>query len=75
MFLEWTGRKRVLSCTLMMLADTENETAYWGPPNPFHQPHYLLLNLAIGGLWGGDPSNSTFPGKYEVDYVRIYQLK
>ncbi len=40
--------------------------------NPFHQPHYILLNLAIGGN-GGDPSKSKFPGKYMVDYVRIYQ--
>ena len=39
--------------------------------NPFQQPHYLLLNLAIGAN-GGDPSNSKFPIKYEVDYVRYY---
>jgi beta-glucanase (GH16 family) len=42
--------------------------------NPFLQPHYLLLNLAIGGN-GGDPSKSRFPIKYEVDYVRVYQNK
>jgi beta-glucanase (GH16 family) len=40
--------------------------------NPFLQPHYLLLNLAIGGA-GGDPSRSSFPLRYEVDYVRVYQ--
>lgn len=40
--------------------------------NPFHQPHYLLLNLAIGGN-GGDPSFSVFPSEYLVDYVRVYQ--
>lgn len=39
--------------------------------NPFQQPHYLLLNLAIGGN-GGDPSISAFPIRYEVDYVRYY---
>lgn len=42
--------------------------------NPFHQPHYLLLNLAIGSN-GGDPAATEFPGKYEVDYVRVYQKK
>jgi beta-glucanase (GH16 family) len=42
--------------------------------NPFHQPHYILLNLAIGSN-GGDPSATTFPRKYEVDYVRVYQKK
>lgn len=40
--------------------------------NPFLQPHYILLNLAIGAA-GGDPSKSAFPIKYEVDYVRVYQ--
>lgn len=41
---------------------------------PFDRPHYLLINLAIGG-WGGqqgiDPD--AFPARMEVDYVRIYQ--
>ncbi len=40
--------------------------------NPFVQPHYLLLNLAIGSN-GGDPSRTAFPLKYEVDYVRYYK--
>ena len=40
--------------------------------NPFLQPHYILLNLAIGGN-GGDPAKTIFPMKYEVDYVRVYQ--
>lgn len=41
--------------------------------NPFKQPHYLLLNLAIGGASGGVPDESAFPMKYEIDYVRVYQ--
>ena len=40
---------------------------------PYQQPHYILLNLAIGGQSGGDPSQTAFPNKFEVDYVRIYQ--
>ncbi len=43
--------------------------------NPFRQTHYILLNLAIGGQNGGDPSNTNFPSYYEVDYVRVYQKK
>jgi|WetSurMetagenome_2_1015567.scaffolds.fasta_scaffold02279_2 beta-glucanase (GH16 family) len=42
--------------------------------NPFLQPHYLLLNLAIGSN-GDDPSKTIFPMKYEVDYVRVYQYR
>lgn len=41
--------------------------------NPFHQPHYLILNLAIGGTQGGDPSGTKFPSQYLIDYVRVYQ--
>lgn len=41
--------------------------------NPFRQPHYLLLNLAIGGDNGGDPTGTTFPTRYEIEYVRVYQ--
>ena len=44
-----------------------------GPKNPFKQPHYLVLNLAIGGTQGGDPSKTEFPSRYEIEYVRIYQ--
>ncbi|MEI6947111.1 glycoside hydrolase family 16 protein [Paraflavisolibacter sp. H34] len=43
--------------------------------NPFQQPHYMLLNLAIGGQQGGDPAPTTFPNRYVVDYVRVYQKK
>jgi beta-glucanase (GH16 family) len=41
--------------------------------NPLHQPHYLLVNLAVGGTQGGDPSSTAFPARYEIDYVRVYQ--
>lgn len=41
--------------------------------NPFKQPHYMLLNLAVGGDNGGDPANTKFPNRFEVDYVRVYQ--
>ncbi len=42
--------------------------------NPFHQPHYLIVNQAIGGQ-GGDPSTTEFPARYEIDYIRVYQKK
>ena len=41
--------------------------------NPFKQPHWMLLNLAVGGQNGGDPANTKFPNRFEVDYVRVYQ--
>jgi beta-glucanase (GH16 family) len=41
--------------------------------SPFKQPAYMILNLAIGGQNGGDPTNTTFPARYEIDYVRVFQ--
>jgi len=41
--------------------------------SPFKQKVYMLVNLAIGGDNGGDPSATTFPVKYEVDYIRVFQ--
>ena len=43
--------------------------------NPFTQPHYLLLNLALGGINGGKIDPNLLPAKYEIDYVRVYQKK
>jgi len=41
---------------------------------PFDQRFHLLLNLAIGGSWGGlqGVDDSIFPQRMEVDYVRVY---
>ena len=41
--------------------------------NPFHRPEYIILNQAIGGDNGGDPLATTFPLRYEVDWVRVYE--
>lgn len=43
--------------------------------NPFKQPHYVLLNLALGGMNGGPIDANLLPAKYEIDYVRVYQKK
>lgn len=42
---------------------------------PFDKPFFLILNLAIGGDWGGAQGvdNSAFPMSFDVDYVRVYQ--
>jgi len=55
---------------------TYNSTdSEWSPVAwPFDQgPQFMILNLAIGGDWPGNPDASTvFPGDMQVDYVRIY---
>jgi beta-glucanase (GH16 family) len=40
----------------------------------FDHPFYLLINLAVGGTWPGNPDASTvFPQKYYIDYVHVYR--
>jgi beta-glucanase (GH16 family) len=41
--------------------------------NPFRQPHFILLSLAVGGNNGGDPAPTQFPKRFEIDYIRVYQ--
>ncbi len=52
-------------------ANEPRTTSAW----PFDAPHFLILNLAIGGDWGGAQGidNSVYPAVMEVDYVRVYQ--
>lgn len=42
---------------------------------PFDQRFHLLLNIAVGGNWGGQQGvdEAAFPASMEVDYVRVYQ--
>ena len=41
----------------------------------FDHPFFLLLNVAVGGGWPGDPDRTTsFPQTMLVDYVRVYRL-
>jgi beta-glucanase (GH16 family) len=71
---EWSDER------LDFFADGKKYFTYEEEPNateetwPFDRPFYLILNLAIGGAWGGqkgiDPA--IFPQKYEIDYVRVY---
>lgn len=46
---------------------------------PFNDDFFFIINLAIGGGWGGvqgvDDSMFDVPVLYQVDYVRVYQLK
>ena len=45
-------------------------------PAPFDQKFHLLLNLAVGGNWPGNPDATTkFPQAMVVDYVRVYRKK
>ena len=44
-------------------------------PAPFDQPFYIILNLAVGGNWPGNPDETTdiANSAYYIDYVKVYQ--
>ena len=46
---------------------------YW----PFDKPFFLILNVAVGGDWGGKHGvdDNIFPAQMQVDYIRIYKMK
>ena len=50
-----------------------DDPAVW----PFNRRFHLLLNLAVGGDWGGalGIDDTAFPATMEIDYVRVYQKK
>ncbi len=69
--------------SLTFYIDTpENVTHTYGPAIkngsnwPFNKPHFFILNIAVGGTWGGlqGIDNSIFPQTMEIDYVRVYEL-
>ncbi len=40
--------------------------------NPFRRPGYFLVNQALGGTNGGDPSKTSFPVDFRVDWIRMH---
>jgi beta-glucanase (GH16 family) len=48
----------------------EKDTAYeW----PFDQPFYLIINLAVGGMFGGVVHDEDLPYQLEIDWIKVYQ--
>ena len=46
----------------------------FGSQNPFDNPFFLIMNIAVGGNWPGYPdASTTFPQQMVVDYVRYFQ--
>ena len=40
---------------------------------PYDKPFYLILNVAVGGAWGGVVDTSAFPQTMAIDYVRVFR--
>ena len=45
-------------------------------PAPFDERFHLLVNVAVGGNWPGNPdASTTFPKTLEIDWIRVYQRR
>ena len=72
--MDWDDQNIVLAVDGKQLNTTSLQSALNADgTSPFKQKAYLLVNLAIGGQNGGDPSLTPFPARLEVDYLRVFQ--
>lgn len=74
--MDWTAEKIDLYVDDRLINTIDTAVAEGTGPNgenPFRKAHYLLVNLAVGGQNGGDPSGADMPAKYVIDFVRVYQ--
>jgi len=72
--MDWDENRILITVDGLVLNDSDlNKTLNPDGTNPYRHAHYMILNLAIGGTAGGDPSDTKFPARFEVDYVRVYQ--
>jgi beta-glucanase (GH16 family) len=70
---EWTAQQITFLYDGVPYHTFQMDSAGSGPENPFRKPHYLLVNFALGGSWGGKIDDSVLPQRYLVDYIRVYQ--
>ena len=72
----WTERK------IVFYTDSPSNVTHSYSPSvktaenwPFNLPQFFILNIAVGGNWGGVQGidNSIFPQSMEIDYLRVYQ--
>lgn len=71
--MEWTPEYIAFMVDNVVYNRIENEhktVKEW----PFDQPFFFIINLAVGGNWGGKygVDDSIFPVEYQIDYVRVF---
>lgn len=74
--IDWTPEKIDSYIDGELYFTFKNEKTGW-KEWPFDKKQHILLNLAVGGDWGGQKGvdDSIFPQKFEIDYVRVYKMK
>jgi beta-glucanase (GH16 family) len=70
----WSPGKIVFSMDGVVYATRTKQDLPEGTSWVYDHPFFILLNLAVGGLWPGNPDPSTvFPQQMLIDYVRVYE--
>lgn len=74
--IEWTPETITAEIDGKAYFTSPNEHSGW-PAWPWDQPFHLILNVAVGGDWGGikGVDDAAFPQQMRVDYVRFYKMK
>ena len=71
---EWTEDKIKIFVDDIFIGSYSNENTGWAQW-PYNQEFYIILNLAIGShFMPCQTEDNAFPQRYEIDYVRVYQL-
>jgi len=72
--MEWTPSRITTFVDGDVILVYERNGADW-KKWPYDRPFHLLLNLAVGGSWGGAQgvNPDDFPARMEIDYVRVYE--
>lgn len=73
--LEWTPYQIDIYMDDFLYVTYKNDGQ--GPKHwPFSEKFYLLMNIAVGGAWGGQEGiDPVYPQEMAVDYVRVYELE
>jgi beta-glucanase (GH16 family) len=71
---DWSREAMTFSIDGKPYGTIVRDTPEHGSTLPMDHPYFLLLNLAVGGDWPGNPdATSQFPMRMLVDYVRVYK--
>jgi beta-glucanase (GH16 family) len=70
---DWDSQRMDFSCDEAKYFSFDLSKADENGANPYRKPQYILLNLALGGGYGGPIDDANLPQKLVVDYVRVYQ--
>lgn len=75
-FMNWTEDRIEIGVDELIHLTYRRPDPYNSDNWPFDQKFYLILNIAVGGSWGGREGidDASFPFRMEVDYVRVYSF-